>query len=162
MVAEKTPAKKAPTKKASTKMQVPATDTVDAPGSTRSRWVWTAVSGRFQWTDRKITLAFALAGMLLGGLVAMTAAGLGQGRDNEASLNETHELLEIVKDSVEPDGKRYQRGQAQTAAAVSTINEITILAAHCAKKHDDLVEIKICVQVEYERMRPATTPTTAP
>lgn len=116
----------------------------------RKRWVW---------TDHRITTAFVAGGMVLGGLAAVGVSSLVQGRDNGSDITAQAEILHIIKDSVDPGGKRFQRGQAQTAAAVSSINEISVLAAHCAHKHQDLVAIQVCVQIEYQRMHPTTTTT---
>lgn len=101
------------------------------------------------FTDRRIALLVTFLALVVGALAAASVAGLTLTKSN-------NDVLEIVKDSVDPGGKRFQRGQEQTAAAVGAINEITILAAYCAKASTDLSTIQGCVRAEYARMHPET------
>lgn len=43
-----------------------------------------------------------------------------------------HTLLNTINDCTQPTGKCYKRGQRRTASAVSSINQVVILAAACA------------------------------
>lgn len=107
------------------------------------------------FTDRRIALLVTFLALVVGALAAATVVGISQSQSNG-------EVLAIIKDSVDPGGKRFQRGQAQTAEAVGQINEVTQLAVFCAKKYDDVPSIQGCVLYEYRRAHPlmATTSTT--
>lgn len=111
------------------------------------------------WTDRRITAAFALGGVVFGVFAATSVGSLRQSRDNNTGIDSAAETLAIIKDSVDPDGRRFQEGQARTAAAVSAINEISVLAAYCAKSNQELIAIQGCVRAEYVKMHPTTTTT---
>lgn len=102
------------------------------------------------FTDRRIALLVAFLAILVGALTAATVSGVYESRSNG-------DVLKIVKDSVDPGGKRFQRGQDQTAGAVRSINEISVLAAYCAHRSSDLPSIQACVLSEYGRAHPTTT-----
>lgn len=106
------------------------------------------------WTDRRISLFALGVGVLMGGFGTVVTTSLYQSRDNNA-------VLDIIKDSVDPGGRRFQEGQSRTAAAVGTINEISVYAAYCASRHAELPAIEGCVRAEYARAHPPTTTTTS-
>lgn len=103
------------------------------------------------FTDRRIALLVTFLALVVGALAAATVTGLAQTHSNG-------EVLNIVKDSVDPGGKRFQRGQEQTATAVSSINEISVYAAYCAHQSSDLKAIEGCVRAEYARAHPPSVP----
>ncbi len=107
------------------------------------------------FTDRRIALLVVFLVLVVGAVAAAAGAGLAQNRTN-------HDVLNIIKDATDPSGVRYQQGQAQTAAAVAAINEITVLAVYCGKAHAVLPDIQGCVRAEWARAHPPTTTTTAP
>lgn len=104
------------------------------------------------FTDRRIALLVAFLALIIGSLAAASTAGYIQSRTN-------NDVLSIIKDSVDPGGSRYQRNQAQTAAAVGDINDITQYAVYCAGQFKDLPSIQGCVRAEYARAHPPTTTT---
>jgi glutaminase len=66
---------------------------------------------------------------------------------NTKTLNNSDQVLKVIQDCTQPDGECYKRGQSQTAAAVSSINKVVILAAACAGQHpgQSVVQIQNCV-----------------
>lgn len=105
------------------------------------------------FTDRRIALIVTFLALVVGAMAAATGAGIYQGKSNG-------DVLGIIKDSVDPGGKRFQRGQEQTATAVSSINEVSVYASYCAQQTPkDLAAIQGCVRAEYARAHPTTTTT---
>jgi hypothetical protein len=49
-----------------------------------------------------------------------------------------------IRSCTTPGGSCYERGQAQTAAAVAQINQAALIAAFCAAHSDTLAEVKAC------------------
>lgn len=66
---------------------------------------------------------------------------------NTQTLNNSDETLQVVKDCTQPTGQCFKDGQARTAEAVSSINQVVILAAACAsQEHGQTVAtIQQCV-----------------
>jgi hypothetical protein len=66
---------------------------------------------------------------------------------NTQTLNNSDQVLKVIKDCTQPSGECYQRAQDRTAAAVSSINQVVILAAACAGQRpgQTVVEIQNCV-----------------
>lgn len=73
-------------------------------------------------------------------------------REDQKAGQERSKQTKAIADRIEscttPEGACYRRGQQNTGAAVSTINEITIYAAACAKQPgiDTAREIRACVE----------------
>lgn len=105
------------------------------------------------FTDRRIALLVTFLALLIGALAAATVVGIGQSHSNG-------EILSIIKDSVDPEGRRFQEGQARTADAVASINEVTQLAVYCGQKYTDVPTIQGCVLYEYRKAHPVVATTT--
>ena len=71
-----------------------------------------------------IGIMFATIALVLGGVVA--------------ELNGSHAARDLIIDCVQPTGKCYQDGQARTAKAIGSINEVSVLAAACAPNYVNL------------------------
>ncbi len=111
------------------------------------------------FTDRRIAVLVTFLALVVGSVAAVSVGGLYQGRDNATVLDRVEETNRIIKDSVDPTGQRFQRGQAQTAEAVSAINDITVLAVFCGKQYAALLDVQGCVRAEWARSHPPTTTT---
>lgn len=108
------------------------------------------------FTDRRIALLVTFLALVIGSLAAASTAGFVQSRTN-------NDVLGIIKDSVDPGGKRFQAGQERTASAVGSINEVSVYASYCAQQTPkDLAAIQGCVRAEYARAHPTTTTTAVP
>lgn len=103
---------------------------------------------------REILMAVMLVVLLLmmGGIGASELSRITTAAKNTPILNQIKDQTAIIKDTVDPGGKRFQRAQAAGAASVATVNEITVLTVFCAKTHDELVDIRECVQMEYLKL----------
>ena len=51
---------------------------------------------------------------------------------NGRTLDTSVETLRLIRDCTDPSGECYKRGKRQTADAVSSINNVVILAAACS------------------------------
>lgn len=115
---------------------------------------------RVIFTDQRIGIILASIAMLLAAIVAVEAVRLQRGNQTRAVINRIDEVTAIVKDSVDPGGVRFKRGQDQTAAAITSINEVTQLAVYCGQKYTDIPSIQGCVLYEYRKAHPVPVPTT--
>jgi hypothetical protein len=119
-------------------------------------------NSRFHFTDRRLGLIFAFMALLIG--VGSFGTGTLVNRSNRNSpliaqtariVKNSDETLDIIRDSVEPEGARFKRGQAATAAAVASITDATQIAVYCGQRERTLEGIRTCVQSEFSKLRAA-------
>lgn len=83
-------------------------------------------------------------GMLLGGVANL--------QDIAADTNRSAELL---VDCTTPAGECYQNGDRRSGAAVQTINRVSVLAAYCSKKPENVsvAQIEDCIKKELDNAK---------
>jgi hypothetical protein len=105
--------------------------------------VATAQESIYQSTRSKLLrglVVFFIATSLVGNALALTLA-----TQNRGTLKTATEGTARVKDCTTPEGKCYQRSQAQTATAVGSINTVTQIAVVCADQYDGRPAIEACI-----------------
>lgn len=106
---------------------------------------------------REVLMAVILVMILLmvGAIGASEVSRIQRSQQNTPILERIQEQTAIIKDTVDPGGERFQRAQRSTTASIGSINEITVLAAYCAKTNTELPMIQACVQSEYLKLHPS-------
>lgn len=135
-------------------------DAITAAGEQAATTQLQVTQKRPLFTDRRLGLLIAFLALVVGAMAATTTASLRQSRSNGELLDNSTEVIEIIKDSVDPGGKRFKRGQAQTAAVVGQLNDVTVIAAYCGHQFKTLPEVRSCVASEFSKA--ITTTTTQP
>ncbi len=104
--------------------------------------VATAQESIYQSTKSRLLrglVVFFILASLVGEATALTMAA-----QNRSTLTTATEGTERVKDCTTPEGSCYQRGQAQTATAIATLQRFTLIAVECAHEGTD-AQIEACV-----------------
>lgn len=81
-------------------------------------------------------------------LTEIAEANRERGIENQRLLETAERNTDILIDCTTPGGECLARGQAGQMEAVNNINEITILAASCARvpENDTEAEIRTCIE----------------
>lgn len=108
--------------------------------------------------ERRIVLMLGVLLLMIGAVGAGELSRIQTAAKNTPVLERLDDQTRIIKDTVDPGGKRFKQSRESGAASVQAVNEITVLAAYCAKVNNDLPEIQQCVRDEYLRLHPPSAP----
>lgn len=87
--------------------------------------------------ERAVLLAILVVNLLIGGVVAYGVWRLNGLADTNRALGEVNRTSsQTIVDCTRPGGVCYERAQQQTAAAVASLNLVTIAATECADAYD--------------------------
>lgn len=103
---------------------------------------------------RRIMLALMVIAVLMGGVLTVESWRFVSGQRTREQIETQSVTLDIIRDTVDPGGSRYNRAQAAQTNAVGSINEISVIAAYCAKQFESLENIRECVAAEYQKLNP--------
>lgn len=101
---------------------------------------------RIRYEKAKMTLivvstltSVVTVGMLLGGMANL-----------QDIATDTNQSAELLVDCTTPAGQCYQNGDRRSGAAVQTINRVSVLAAYCSKKPENVsvAQIEDCIKKE--------------
>lgn len=107
---------------------------------------------RTLWTDRRLTIVMLVVLLMLGGFEAARFVNSVSAR---RTIDTSAKTLEIVERATSPES--VAKANAQTARAVSSINETTIIAVYCGRQGGDVPTMTRCVAAEYTKLHPEST-----